>query len=269
MALNKWINLNQRVVIVTGGSSGIGAHIVSDLLENNAQVIVADIQLPDAASHATGVDYRLCNIIDRTSFKKFVDDIYRQHQRINGLVNNARVNRARSLVDYYSETPQYQLSDDDFDFIMRVNQKRPFIFTQEVARVMIRQKQGAVVNIFSEAGIEGSKRRSCYSATKAAVHSFTLSWAKELGAFGIRVVGVAPGINEPTPMWDAKHREALAYTRGMKATNIDEDYSQKIPLGRQGKLDEITNLVTWLLFNKSSYITGTTINITGGGKSRG
>ncbi|CAK8739755.1 hypothetical protein SODG_003295 [Sodalis praecaptivus] len=86
-----------------------------------------------------------------------------------------------------------------------------------------------MVNILFEAGIEGSKGQSCYSATKAAVHGFTLSWAKELGAFGIRVVGVAPGINEPTPMGDAKHREALAYTRGMKFTNIDEDYSQKIP----------------------------------------
>lgn len=268
MASNKWIDLNQRVVIVTGGSSGIGAHIVSDLLENNARVIVADIQLPDVASRAAGVDYRLCDITDRTSFKKFVDDVYRQYQRIDGLVNNAGVNRARLLVDYYSETPQYELSDDDFDFMVRVNQKGPFICTQEVARIMIRQKQGAVVNILSEAGIEGSKGQSCYSATKAAVHGFTLSWAKELGAFGIRVVGVAPGINEPTPMGDAKHREALAYTRGMKATNIDEDYSQKIPLSRQGKLDEIANLVTWLVSDKSSYITGTTINITGG-KSRG
>ncbi|MFT4464425.1 MAG: sorbitol-6-phosphate dehydrogenase subunit [Sodalis sp. (in: enterobacteria)] len=268
MASKKWIDLNQRVIIVTGGNSGIGSHIVRDLLENNAQVIVADIQIPDSASRAAGVDYRLCDITDRIAFKQFVDDVYRQYQRIDGLVNNAGVNRARLLVDYYSETPQYELSDDDFDFMVRVNQKEPFICTQEVARVMIRQKQGVVVNILFEAGIEGSKGQSCYSATKAAVHGFTLSWAKELGAFGIRVVGVAPGINELTPMGDAKHREALAYTGGMKMTNIDEDYSQRIPLGRQGKLDEIANLVTWLLSDKSSYITGTTINITGG-KSRG
>ncbi|WP_041867300.1 SDR family oxidoreductase [Sodalis glossinidius] len=245
------MDLDQRVVIVTGGSSGIGAHIVSDLLENNAQVIVADIQLPDAANRATGVDYRLCDITDRTSFKKFVDDVYHQYQRIDGLVNNAGVNRARLLVDYYSETPQYKLSNDDFDFMVRVNQKGPFICTQE-----------------GEYPFRGRHRRICYSATKAAVHGFTLSWAKELGEFCIRVVGVAPGINEPTPMGDAKHREALAYTRGIKTTNIDEDYSQKIPLGRQGKLDEIANLVTCLLSDKSSYITGTIINITGG-KSRG
>ncbi|CAK8739754.1 hypothetical protein SODG_003294 [Sodalis praecaptivus] len=89
MASKKWIDLNQRVIIVTGGSSGSGSHIVNDLLENNAQVVVADIQIPDSTSRAAGVDYRLCDITDRIVFKQCVDDVYRQYQRIDGLVNNA------------------------------------------------------------------------------------------------------------------------------------------------------------------------------------
>lgn len=268
MASTQWIALGPKVVIVTGGCSGIGEWIAKGLAGNGAQVVVADIQQPAAGCAIGGVDYRQCDITDRPSVCRLIADVVARYGRLDGLVNNAAVNRARLLVDYYGSQPEYELSDDDFDFMVSINQKGPFIFTQEAARIMIGQKSGAIVNIVSEAGIEGSKGQSCYAATKAALHGFTLSWAKELGAFGIRVVGVAPGINEPTPMGNAVHRKALAYTRGMAFASIDEDYGHKIPLGRPGRLEEIADLVSWLLSDRASYITGTTINITGG-KSRG
>ena len=116
--------------------------------------------------------------------------------------------------------------------------------------------------------MEGSTGQSIYSATKGALNSFTLSWAKELGRFNIRVVGIAPGINEPTPMGNPEHVKALAYTRGMEAGSVSTDYMKIIPLGRPGRLEEIADLVTYLLSGRSSYISGTIVNITGG-KSRG
>lgn len=268
MVSTQWISLGRKVVLVTGGCSGIGARLAQSLHDNDARVVVADLHLPQDEARIADVDYRQCDITSRHQIQALVSDVVKQYGRIDGLVNNAAVNRARLLVDYYGTAPQYELSDDDFDFMVNVNQKGTFICTQETARAMIAQKEGAIVNILSEAGIEGSKGQSCYSATKAAVHGFTLSWAKELGAFGIRVIGVAPGINEPTPMGNETHRKALAYTRGMTMDHINEDYSQKIPLGRPGRLEEIADLVVWLLSDKASYITGTTINITGG-KSRG
>ena len=84
----------------------------------------------------------------------------------------------------------------------------------------------------------------------------------------IKVIGVAPGINEPTPMGNPRHVEDLAYTRGVKASDVSKDYTKVIPLGRVGKLEEIADLVSYLMSDHSSYITGTIINITGG-KSRG
>ena len=91
---------------------------------------------------------------------------------------------------------------------------------------------------------------------------------KELGAYNVRVVAVAPGINEPTPMGNPEHVKELAYTRGQEAGSVSTDYQKVIPLGRVGKLDEIADLVTYLLSDHASYITGTIMNITGG-KSRG
>lgn len=116
--------------------------------------------------------------------------------------------------------------------------------------------------------MEGSAGQSCYSATKGALNGFTRSWAKELGEHNIRVVGVAPGINEETGLTTDAYNEALAYTRNMKKEDLGKNYASSIPLGRVGKLDDIAELVVFLSSDRSSYITGTTLNITGG-KSRG
>ena len=89
-----------------------------------------------------------------------------------------------------------------------------------------------------------------------------------MGIKNIRVVGVAPGIVEKTNMRTEKYNEALAYTRGIKVDEISTDYTKSIPLARAGKLNEVADLVSYLISDRADYITGTTINITGG-KSRG
>ena len=107
------------------------------------------------------------------------------------------------------------------------------------------------------------------SLTKAALYAFTRSWAKELGKYGIRVVGVAPGILEKTALRSLEYEEALAYTRGIDVKQLRDSYEKvSVPLGRVGKLREVANLVCFLASDKASYITGTTYNISGG-KTRG
>jgi sorbitol-6-phosphate 2-dehydrogenase len=122
----------------------------------------------------------------------------------------------------------------------------------------------------SESGLEGSEGQSAYAATKAAVNSYTRSWAKELGKKGIRVIGIAPGIMEETGLRTLAYEEALAYTRGKTVEELRAGYSQTstIPLGRSGKLAEVADLVAYFLSERSSYISGVTVNVAGG-KTRG
>ena len=152
--------------------------------------------------------------------------------------------------------------------MFNVNLKGPIWFSQAVAKYFIKQRKGKIINISSEAGQEGSEGQSLYSATKAALIGLTRSWAKELGKYNINVTAIAPGIIEETGLRTPEYESALAYSRNITVDQLNGDYSKSIPLKRVGKLDEIADLVCYLSSNKSSYITGTTINISGG-KSRG
>ncbi|MEQ8196497.1 MAG: SDR family oxidoreductase [Clostridiaceae bacterium] len=262
-----WLGIEGNVVIVTGGASGIGKHIAGQLKEAGAQVIVSDLSV-ETGEGQDGVFNVKCDITKKGSVEEMVNTIVQKYGKIDALVNNAGVNVPRLLVDFKGERPEYELNEKDFDFMVAVNQKGLYLCTQAVVKQMLKQGKGTVVNITSEAGMEGSAGQSCYSATKGAVNGFTRSWAKELGPHNIRVVGVAPGINEPTGLTSPAYNEALAYTRGVKPDQLSTDYSKVIPLGRAGKLDDIGNLVAYLVSDRAAYITGTTVNISGG-KSRG
>lgn len=257
--------IDNKVIIVTGGSMGLGAAMVNNLRENGAKVVIADLVKCD---HPDDVLFIKCNVANKKEVESMVSEVINKYGKIDGLVNNAGVSRPRLLVDFYQKEPGYELSEDDIDFMFSVNLKAVFFCSQAVARQMIKQKSGVIVNMSSEAGSQGSKGQSCYSATKAGVIGATLAWAKELGPFNIRVVSVEPGINIRTPMNDDKTFKALAYTRGQDPKNISTDYNKIIPLGRPGEHSEIADLITYLVSDKSSYITGTSINITGG-KSKG
>lgn len=266
MKNDSWMDLGKKVVIVTGGASGIGSKIAENLYNNNAVVVVCDLNENEEVKNYSDLFVK-CNITKKESVEKMVKTVVSKFGKIDALINNAGVNRPRLLVDYYKKDNQYEATEEDFDFIVGVNQKGPFLCTQAIAKVMINEGQGVIVNISSEAGAEGSAGQSIYSATKSALNGFTRSWAKELGRFGIRVVGIAPGINQRTNMNNDENYRALAYTRGLDLNNIDNNYTGVIPLGRVGEHRELGDLVSYLVSEHSSYITGTTLNITGG-KSR-
>lgn len=266
MKTQGWIDLSGKNVIVTGGASGIGLKIAENLHKNKATVIICDLNESEEAKQFS--DYFVaCDITKKSSVEEMVKKVTDKYGQIHALVNNAGVNRPRLLVDYYKKNDKYEAKEEDFDFIVNVNQKGPFLCTQAVVRQMIDSRKGVIVNISSEAGVEGSVGQSIYSATKGALNSFTRSWAKELGKFNIRVVGIAPGINKRTGMNSDENYKALAYTRGLDPNNIDNDYTGSIPLGRAGEHEELGDLVTYLISDHATYITGTTLNITGG-KSR-
>ncbi|MBV6684731.1 SDR family oxidoreductase [Bacillus sp. JRC01] len=264
---NTWLGLEEKVAIVTGGASGIGLHIAEELLKNGVKVVVADLR-GEEGYQENGAYFIPCDVTKKESVDRTVEKAVERFGSVDILVNNAGVNLPRLLVDTEGKRPEYELSEKDFDFMVAVNQKGPYLFAQSAAKKMVKKKSGVIINVSSEAGQEGSAGQSCYSATKGAVIAFTRAWAKELGKHGIRVVAIAPGIIETTGLRTDAYNEALAYTRGVTVDGLSTDYSKSIPLGREGKLTEIADLVTYLASDRSSYATGTTFNISGG-KSRG
>lgn len=264
MAVKKWLDLTGKVVVVTGGSSGIGEHMIENLSVNGAYAVIADLKFNEKFAGIPNVSFVECDVSQKKSVVNMVEAVVEKYGRLDAIVNNAGVSRPRMLVDYYGEKPEYEMTEDDFDFTYRVNQKGVFLCAQAAARQMIKQRSGVIINMSSGAGLKGSKGQSAYSGTKAAVHCFAKAWAKELGPYNIRVIGVAPDVNERTPMNNDAAWAALAYTRGTDPKNTVSDYTKSIPLGRPGKLDEVADLISYLVSDHSSYITGTTIDISGG-----
>ena len=241
-----------KKVLVTGGSRGIGKAITEKFLEDGYEV-TAPTRLE-------------LDLLDSESIEKYVQA--HKEDGFDIIVNNAGINLPRLLVDVKGEKPEYELNEDSFGKMFAVNVKGVFLCAQAVARELVKQGHGVILNMSSESGKEGSQGQSAYSATKGAVDSFTRSWAKELGKYNVRVVACAPGIMEATGLRTTAYNEALAYTRGVKPEDLSTDYSKVIPIGRDGKLDEVGSLVAYLVSDQASYITGTTVNISGG-KSRG
>ena len=263
-----WLNIANKVVIVTGGSSGIGKAIVEELLSDGVKVANFDVTEHDL-EHENLLFIKV-DVTSRKEVETAVDKVVDYFGTVNGLVNNAGINIPRLLVDKNDPHGKYELNDEIFDRIIAINQKGLYLTSQTVGRILVEKGSGVIINMASEAGLEGSEGQSAYAATKAAVYSYTRSWAKELGKYGVRVVGIAPGIMEATGLRTLSYEEALAYTRNKTVKDIRAGYSSTstTPLGRSGKLSEVADLVAYYLSDRSSYITGITTNVAGG-KTRG
>ena len=265
--MGNWLGLDDRVVLVTGGASGIGRRAVQSLQEGGATVVIADMNV-ETGDELDGAFCIKCNVTDPESVKAMVDLIVEKYGRLDGLFNNAGINRPCLLVDVEGKHPEYELNLGIYEAVFGVNCKGLFLVAQACARQMIKQGKGVIVNASSASGKEGSEGQSVYPATKGACDSFTRSWAKELGKYGIRVVAVAPDIMEATALRSQAYNEALAFTRNKKVEDLDGDYSKSVPVGRAGYLYEVGDTVAYLMSDHAGYISGTTINISGG-KSRG
>ncbi|MDR3021649.1 MAG: SDR family oxidoreductase [Clostridiales bacterium] len=266
--MSKWLGLSGKVVVVTGGSSGIGRAVVDSLLSVGAKVANLDIQNSDF-SHKD-LFFVQTDVTNRNNVVSAIKSVLSHFGKVYGLVNNAGINIPALLVDCKDSGGVYELNESIYDKMMNVNLKGTVFVSQEVVRHFVHQKSGVIVNMSSESGVEGSEGQSIYAATKAAMNSLTRSWSKELSKHNIRVIGVAPGIIEVTGLRTLSYEKALAYTRNKTVDELRAGYANvsSIPLGRSGKLSEVADLVVYYLSERSSYITGVTTNISGG-KSRG
>ncbi len=268
--MENWLNLTGKVIVVTGGASGIGYAVVEELLADGARVAVCDIaENAPAFPGATNDNcfYVKTDVTSLASVKAAFEAIVKKFGTVDVMVNNAGINIPRLLVD---EAGKYELDEAVWDKVMNVNLKGLFFCSQEAARIMKAKKSGVIINMSSECGLEGSEGQSVYAASKAAVNALTRSWAKELGRHGIRVVGIAPGILEATGLRTISYESALAYTRGITVEQLREGYKKTntTPMGRSGKLSEVATTVAFMASDKAGYIDGVTLNVAGG-KTRG
>lgn len=237
-----------KVIIVTGGGSGLGEDYCRAFAREGGIVVCADID-PASANRTVAAIERYgrsahaiaCDVTKADDVSRMVTETLRQHGRIDVLVNNAGVIRRRKLTD---------TSEEDWDREIDTDLKGPFLCTRAVVPHMQKQGYGKIINISSVAGIVGCIA-TAYAASKAGINGLTRQWALELAPYGIRVNSVAPGYTA-TPI-NAKLRETPAAQR----------ISETIPLG-WGKPTDITAAVLFLSAEESDYITGQTLAVDGG-----
>lgn len=246
------MRLKEKIALVTGASRGIGKAIALHLAEEGAQIIVNYAKNSEkakevvAAVESTG-GKALAMQADVSCWQeveKMVDSIYEKFGRIDILVNNAGVNRDELLIS---------MEKKDWDAVINTNLGGLFHCTKAVAKYMMIQKSGRIINMSSVAGERGGRGQSNYAASKGGVNAFTRSVAMELAPKKITVNAIAPGVIE-TEMSSTVIRRAKDFILN------------SVALKRLGQPEEIAKVVAFLASDDSSYITGEVIRVDGGFK---
>ena len=237
------MNFKEKVFIVTGASSGMGKSCSELLLENDA--VVVGIDRNDSTIEHDRYSHCKSDVLDEEQIQKCISEVDSQYGHIDGLVNAAGI--------FGNNKPFYELTMEEWNKVISVNTTGTFIVSKAAAPVMIREKQGKIVNISCIRSTIFKNNMADYAASKGAVASMTSAMALDLAPYNIQVNSVAPG---------------FIYT-GMTAASFDmPDVRAKsealIPNGRLGMPKDIASVVMFLLSDMSDYVTGTMLFADGG-----
>lgn len=241
-----------RRILITGGASGLGRAMVEAMAAGGARVAVLDRDaagLEALREALPAVVTRVVDLADGHAIDQAVEDVFNALGGLDALVNNAGIIRNAPLVDLLRRTPR-EVRLALWDDVIAINLSAVYATSMSVAERMVGKRiKGVIVNISSIAA-RGNPGQSAYSAAKSGVEALTMSWAKELGPFGLRAVCVAPGFIE-TPstraaLTDVKIAEVLG----------------EVPLRRLGRPEEVALAVMQLIENE--YVTGTILRVDGG-----
>jgi 3-oxoacyl-[acyl-carrier protein] reductase len=247
---------NERVVVVTGGSRGIGRAICVALADPGTRIYFnyfspADPEGEEAAAAETiemlaaaGASAKgICaNVAVASEVTNFFNKVMEDCGRVDVLVNNAGITRDNLLV---------RMKEDEWDAVLSVNLKGPFLCSRVAAKIMMKQRAGRIVNIASVVGVIGNFGQANYVAAKAGIIGLTKTTAKELASRGVTVNAIAPGFIETamTGKLSEKARDAMLAT---------------IPLKRPGQPEDVADAVAFLASEKASYLTGQVLHVSGG-----
>jgi 2-dehydro-3-deoxy-L-rhamnonate dehydrogenase (NAD+) len=241
-----FFDLSGQTAIVTGGAAGIGEAISRRLAAAGARVVIADRDVDSAASAAKSIPGALTvqiDVSDSASVRRAIDETLAKTGRVDVLVNNAGIAGAAA--------PLIQQTEDEWNRVIAVNMTGVFLCTRAILPHMIERRYGRVINIASIAGKEGNPNMVAYSSTKAAVIGFTKSVAKEVATENVCINAVAPAVVQ-TKILDQLTPQQVAYM------------TDKIPMRRTGRPEEIAAVVHFLASPDSSFVTGQCYDASGG-----
>jgi len=244
---NVHFGLQDRVCIVTGASQGIGEACARRFAREGAKVVLADVEdtRGQALARELGGLFVHCDVGDKAQVDTLVAQAMLTHGRIDVLVNNAGIFRAAEFLD---------ISESDWDAVLRVNLKGSFLVGQAVAREMAKAGRGAIVNMSSVNGVLTIPTIASYNASKGAINQLTRVMALSLAGKGVRVNAVAPG--------------TIATELAAKAVLTSEEAKNRImmrtPMQRLGEPSEVADVVAYLASDAASYVTGEIVVVDGG-----
>jgi 3-oxoacyl-[acyl-carrier protein] reductase len=244
--------LENKKVLVTGGSRGIGAGLVRAALQEGAELAFFFRRSFETAEKLCEDMARLypdqrclaiqSDVADTRGMQEAIKNVTLELGRIDVLVNNAGLSRDALFA---------RMTREQWDEVIATNLGSMFSVTQPLSLQFVKQRSGSIINMTSAAGVYGSSGQTNYAASKAGIIGFTKALSKEFAEFGVRVNAVAPGFIE-TEMTAAMQEDRLKHMKS------------RIPTGRLGTLEDVANVVCFLASDKSAYITGQVIQVDGG-----
>ena len=242
--------LEGKVAVVTGAARGIGKAIAMKFAQEGASVAFTDLkadenfQNTEKELQALGVKAKgyTSNAADFEDTAKVVSEIVKDFGRIDVLVNNAGITRDGLMM---------RMSEQQWDMVNNVNLKSAFNFIHAVTPIMMKQKNGSIINMASVVGVSGNAGQANYSASKAGLIGLAKSIAKELGSRGIRANAIAPGF-------------IITDMTAQLSQEVRDEWAQKIPLRRGGTPEDVANAALFLASDLSGYVSGQTIHVCGG-----
>ncbi len=240
-----------RVVVITGGSKGIGRAIALKFAAERARIVLVHYDPDDSAAdetlglleqHGSEAESHRVDVSSYEAVGDLFEDIFARLKKVDVLVNNAGITKDSLLM---------RMTEDDWDAVLAVNLKSVFNMTRHAIRTMVKQRGARIVNIASVVGQIGNAGQANYSASKAGIMGFTKTVAREVAGRGITVNAVAPGFI------DTEMTSSLP-------EKVKEGFLHQIPLGRMGQPEDVAEAVYWLCSDGAGYITGQVLHVNGG-----